>query len=198
MLEKLVTRSVNYLLRNNAIFEEDRDIFLYGFHSLYSNILSITAILLISILLNQVQQTILYHISFILLRNTAGGFHAKTLLRCFVMSMIIWLLSLWCIQHIAKPLVCIWVAGAAKIIVWKTAPVEHENSPLNEFKRRRMKLLSKIVSACLFISILLILTIRHNNSCWVAGSLAFGMATHAILVLAALYQLSAKKEQTTR
>lgn len=63
MLEKIITKSTDYLIRNRVIEEDDRDVYEYGFHSLYNNIIDIASILVISIFLHQVPQTALYRSS---------------------------------------------------------------------------------------------------------------------------------------
>jgi accessory gene regulator B len=184
VLEKMIKKSTDYLIRNHVIDEDDRDVYEYGFHSLYNNIIDITSILIISVWLKQVPQTILYHISFVALRNTAGGFHAKTHFRCFIMSTSIWLLSLWGISHIAATEVCIALAGLSVFFVWLKAPIEHVNNPLSMKKRKHMKIFSRIIVIIFFVIVIatsVLLADKHN---WIAASLAYGMATQMLLILA--------------
>ena len=154
MLDKLITTSTNYLVRRQVINEDDRDIYEYGFHALYNNIIDISSIVIISLWLGQIPQSILYHLSFVAIRQSAGGFHAKTHLRCFVMSTAIWLFSLWGIFQTSSPAVCIALAGVSLILVWVKAPIEHENSPMDYDKFKHMKVLSRILSTSFFIVIL--------------------------------------------
>lgn len=180
MLNTLIQKSTDYLISLNAIDADDRDIYEYGFHSLYSNIIIFLIIGLISITINQFPQTAVYHIAFILMRSNAGGYHAKTQVQCFFMSIIIWALSLWTIANISSPIVTIYLSLLSTIIIWAKAPVEHKNNPMSEKKHLRMVIRSRIISAGLFVVVVLIslLNILHI---WVAVSLAIGMVSHAIL-----------------
>jgi accessory gene regulator B len=182
-LDSLINASTDYLIRYKVIDPDDRDVYDYGFHALYNNIIDIISIVTISALLHQIPQTVIYHISFVILRNTAGGFHAKTRLRCFIMSTIIWLLSLWGISQTASPVICIGLAGISALLIWTKAPIEHVNSPLSEEKYRRMRALSRIASMVFFIAVVFSSTMTNNMSIWIAASLAYGMASHALLVL---------------
>ncbi|MDR1541403.1 MAG: accessory gene regulator B family protein [Clostridiales bacterium] len=192
MLDILTSKSTDYLILNEVIAEDDRDVYEYGFHALYNNIIDISSIAIISVWLNQVPQTILYHISFIILRNIAGGFHAKTHLRCFIMSTVIWLLSLLAISMMALPLNCLGLAGVAVVLIWVKAPVEHDNSPLSAEKHRRMKLYSRVASA-VFFTIILFTYLLMKEYIWIAVSLAYGMASHAFLILGSLLQARLSK-----
>ncbi|GLC79279.1 accessory gene regulator ArgB-like protein [Lacrimispora brassicae] len=183
MIEKMTKISTDYLIRNRVIDEEDRDIYEYGFHSLYNNIIDIASILIISVWLQQVVQTILYHISFVALRNTAGGFHAQTHFRCFIMSTSIWLLSLWGISHIASTEVCIALAGLSVFFVWLKAPIEHKNNPLSTKKQKRMKIFSRIIVIIFFVIILSTSVLLPDKYNWITASLAYGMVTHMLLIL---------------
>ena len=139
MLEKLITVSTNYLIHNQVIDEDDRDVYEYGFHTLYNNIIDIVSIVIIALLFNTVPQTIVYHVSFVLLRNTAGGYHTKTHLRCFTMSTTILITSLFVITWVTSPILSIGLACLSTILIWVKAPMEHENNPMSIGKYNRMK-----------------------------------------------------------
>lgn len=193
VLDKLIIASTDFLVRRQVIDENDRDVYEYGFHALYNNIIDITSIAIISVCLNQVLQTILYHLTFVILRNTAGGFHAKTHLHCFIMSTIIWLLSLWGISQTTSSAICIGLAGLSVFLVWAKAPIEHINSPLGIEKYKRMRLSSRIFSAIYFVIVLCVVMIVDESYIWVTASLAYGMVSHALLMLIALSQAFFRK-----
>lgn len=193
MLNKLISKSTDCLVRNHVVDEDDRDVYEYGFHTLFNNVIDISSIIVISLWLNQIPQTLLYHVSFVVLRNTAGGYHAKTHFRCFLMSTVIWLVSLWGISQVASPGVCIGLAAFSTSLIWGKAPIEHINSPLSTRKKKRLKTLSRIASAVFFMAIVLSSIVLGDKYRWIPASLAYGMASHAILILGALLQ---KKEPT--
>lgn len=188
MLDKLINASTNYLVRREVIDEADRDVYEYGFHALYNNIIDITSIALISVWLNQVPQTVLYHVTFIVMRNTAGGFHAKTHLRCFILSTMVWLFSLWGISGTISPVICLVSAGLAVALYWAKAPLEHINSPLSAEKRKRMRKLSRFYAVVFFAAILAIALLMDESCIWMAAALTYGLASHALLMLIALSQ----------
>ena len=94
MLETLIRKSTDYFISHDIIDADDRDVYEYGFHALYSNVVIFSVIGLIAFFAKQLPTTIVYHVAFIVMRNNAGGYHAKTQIRCFFMSTIKWIISL--------------------------------------------------------------------------------------------------------
>jgi len=189
VLEKLITISTNYLVHNQVIAEDDRDIYEYGFHAIYNNIIDIVSIVIIASFFNMVPETIVYHISFIPLRNTAGGYHTKTHLRCFIMSTTILITSLFAITRVTSPILSIGLACLSTILIWVKAPIEHENNPMSKGKFNRMKVLSRTLSIIFLCLVFLINIFMDISLRWIAISLALGMASHTILLLAAIAQI---------
>lgn len=191
MLSKLIDVSTDFLIRHQIIDPDDRDVYEYGFHALYNNIFDIASIIVIALLLHQVPQTLVYHIAFIPMRSSAGGYHTATHTQCFLASTAIWLLSLWGIT-LAGPALPIGLAAFSCLLVWVKAPVEHENNPMSERKYKRMKYLCRTLST-LFLGLVILITIYADASYqWLPASLAFGVFSQALLMTAALIQLKRK------
>jgi len=196
MLDKLITESTNYLIYNQVIDEEHRDVYEYGFHILYINIIDIVSIAIIALLFGTVPQTIVYHVSFILLRNTAGGYHAKTHLRCFMISTAIFLMSLFIVSWVASPILSISLACLSALFIWAKAPVEHENNPMSMEKYNHMKILSRTFSVIFLCLVFLINIFMDASLRWVAMSLALGMASQTMLLFAAIAQTLRNRKTT--
>lgn len=188
MLNKIIRSSTDFLINCHVIEEDDRDVYEYGFESLYHNIIDIISIAIIALWFHMVVQVIVYHVAFICLRSSAGGYHSKTHLRCFFMSTAILLLSLLGISQISSSLFCIFIAALSLILIWLRSPLEHENSPLNPAKKARLKTISKIFSLIFFIVILVMSLIDYASLDWIMSSLTFGIASHILLFVSGLIQ----------
>jgi accessory gene regulator B len=197
MMDKLIFKSTEYLIHQKVIDEDDRDVYEYGFHSLYSNVINIICIISISLFLKMVPQVILYHIVFISLRSSAGGYHSSTYLRCFLVSTTVLLLSLFGMLHLKSSLLYIGFAFFSVIIIWMKAPVEHFNSPLGVKKRKRLKYISRVLSILFFIAILILIIFIDISLRWIAVSIAFGMVSHTLLFVAAIAKDRMIKNSTT-
>lgn len=188
MLNKIIRSSTDFLINCHVIEEDDRDVYEYGFESLYHNIIDIISIVVIALWFHMVLQVIVYHVAFVCLRSSAGGYHSKTHLRCFFMSTAILLISLLGIAKISSPIFYVCIALLSLILIWLWSPVEHENSPLSSEKRRRLRGISRIFSLVLFMVILFISLFDYAPLNWIAPSLTFGIASHIILFVSGLIQ----------
>lgn len=188
MLNKIIHSSTDFLINCHVIEEDDRDVYEYGFESLYHNIVDIISIVAIALWFHMVLQVIVYHVAFVCLRSSAGGYHSKTHLRCFFMSTAILLISLLGISKISSSIFCVFIALLSLVLIWLRSPVEHENSPLSAEKRRRLKRISRIFSLAFFIVILFMSLIDHASLNWIAPSLTFGIASHILLFVSGLIQ----------
>lgn len=189
MLDKLIVISTDYLIQKNVIDEDDRDVYEYGFHSIYSRVVNLTFVLVVSIWLNQLAQTIVYHIAFSIMRSVAGGFHANTRLKCFLISMSIWLSSLWAINNVVYP---VFLTLIPVLLVWVLAPVEHYNNPLSDKKRNKMKFMSRFFSIILF-AIIFVISVVIKNNLWIASSIGYAMVSHCILLIPKSFDPDASK-----
>ena len=178
-MQLIIGKIVSFLMRNEAIEAEDQDVYEYGLYVILTDVMDIVATTIIAILLHIVPQTILYHVAFIPLRRTAGGYHASTPMRCFCLSITTWLLAMWLIGMTAQfTLISVVLAGISCFIVWRFAPVEHENNPLTEDEVVSMRKRSRILTAS-FAGIVAFSTLIAQIPEWVPSSIAYGMLSLA-------------------
>lgn len=188
MFAELAAKSVGFLIRNDIVKKDDEDIYIYGFHLLYINIIDILSIILISCWLNQVFETILYHLSFVTLRYLAGGYHAKTHMRCFIVSTSMWLLSMYAIHHTTNLLFTISFGLISVILIWLKSPRVHIHNPMSQLKKHKMKWRSRIASILLLVIIIIITCIPDHDLFWVTASLVYGMTSHSLLFIISLME----------
>ena len=187
-MDRLIRLSTDFLIDHGVIAPDDRDVYEYGFHAIYQNIFSLGVVVILAFLLRQVPQTLLFHIVFIPMKSVAGGYHATTRMRCFVISMVIWLASLGLIALVTlAPYVALIMSLTSCIIIWIIAPVEHENNPLSAKKRRLMMRLSRVISAtfCLGTVAMLVAFPAYG---WIGASIAVSMLAMSISLLVAYLQ----------
>ena len=184
MIGRAARASANFLIRSNAVCESDREVCEYGFHALYNSIVDIASILAIAACAKMLPEAIAYHIAFVPMRNTAGGWHAKTRAACFAFSTAIFAASLWASSHLASSAASISLGLFSALLVWAASPIEHENSPLSRAKQARMKKVSRILSIGLFAAILASDMLAYLRRA--AMPLALGMASQSLLALMAL------------
>ena len=76
MLSKAAEQCTEYLIKYNKITEQQKSIYKYGFELLVSTAVCIGAILVCGILGGYGKEAIIFLLSFIPIRITAGGYHA--------------------------------------------------------------------------------------------------------------------------
>lgn len=86
MFLRLAQRITRKLRNKKYIEPEESEIFEYGFFLVISQIVYSTICLLCGIFFCCVIECIIFYISFMVIREYAGGFHASTELRCFLFS----------------------------------------------------------------------------------------------------------------
>lgn len=153
---KVVDKLVVKLIKDGAIEEEDREIYEYGFHQGIIMLINIACTILIGIVMKLFWEVLVFMAAYIPLRTNAGGFHAKTQLRCFFYSNFLVVIILAFGKILAGKiliLAVLAVLGAAVII--PLAPVEDQNKPLDEKevevygRKARIVLIVDLVAACI-------------------------------------------------
>lgn len=89
-LSNLITRN---LLKRNVIFDEEKELYDYGLFMLISYVVFFIISILFGIILNIPFLSIIFYISFCLVRNFAGGIHANSEIKCDIITTILILVS---------------------------------------------------------------------------------------------------------
>jgi accessory gene regulator B len=188
-MEWLVQKTIGFIRLHVSLPGEDIDIYEYGLEILIADIITFAVTFIVAAILNVVFQTVFYYIAFIGLRRCAGGYHASTRMRCFVISMSTWLIAMWIIG-LSSSLVALSILFSliSCAIIWLFAPVENHNNPLSAAQEKRMKRISRIYSTTMVgAAIVATALIPAGIPDWIAASLAYGMLFFSIsLTVAAI------------
>lgn len=141
---KIVTMAIAY----GVIAEKDRNIYTVAISSLFFSFFTWSTLLLLGIYFQKIIGCLIFLLFHIPLRIYAGGFHQKTRVKCYVQSIIIFLLLLlmatlpvqnWIMVH--------WIIlmVPATVLTWILSPVEAINKPLNREERKHHKLVSRAI-----------------------------------------------------
>ncbi len=141
------------LASHGIISAEDEALYSYGLRQGAVFLLNIATTLCIGWLLGMVKESVVFMLSYLPLRRMAGGYHARTQLRCYLLGMVLTVSVLLAAKWLPwNGVLCsVLLVAASAIIVW-LAPVEDSNKPLDEVekayfgKRTRQLLLVAIVA----------------------------------------------------
>lgn len=157
MIEKIALSVAVYFADKSAYKRDDVDTYKYGFELLFSTIFNITSIMIISFFMQIAFEGILFLISVISLRVTAGGYHAKGHGLCFLVNNMTYILFVVLLQYLFVNYLIhysFFSVIAALTIIWFLSPIEAENKPLSEMKKIRVRNKSLIIA---FTNIVLVI-----------------------------------------
>ncbi len=170
---------------SKGLQEDDKDIYLFGVYQGAILLLNICTALLIGVALNMLLEIVIYLICFLPLRIIAGGYHAKTQLRCYIMSSFTTVIILLGIQFLQQQ-ESIWEFLSYIVsfgIIWRFAPVADANKPLLEKEqviyqkkvRKVLLLLTGIAALTYFLGFNIISTVIEVSVCFLSVILLMGI-----------------------
>ena len=134
MLSRIATYLTDYLIRLEVLMSDDRDLYIYGFFLLVSHFFYLVVTLLAGMLFDVVLESIVFYSVFMVIRNYAGGVHAKNEIVCTLLTTISILVSIsimsymYNCNYIIIPLIML-LFGSISIICF--APLDSEEKPLD-------------------------------------------------------------------
>lgn len=148
LLARLAGKIGNNLVHSGVIKEEDAEIYIYGINQILTYVLNVSSALIIGLIFDVFTEVAVFMAAYIPLRSFAGGYHAKTPLRCYVFSVIMLIVVSIGLKylHIAD-WVYYAVLAAATLVVLVLSPVEDRNKPLDEIEHRVYKKHAAIIVA---------------------------------------------------
>ena len=125
----LSKKCAEILVRHGKISDAQINLYKYGFELLFSTAITLGFILLLSVFGGYVSQIIIFSLYFIPIRIAAGGYHAKSYGRCFVLTNFISISCIeisrymWEIKSIFVEILLVVSFAAACKYIWDNAPI---------------------------------------------------------------------------
>lgn len=162
--ETLSHKIGNNLVHSNVIKEEDVEIYIYGINQILVSVLNVSSTLIIGLILGMLLESIIFMAAYIPLRTFAGGYHAKTPTRCYILSLIIIIIVLAGIKYISVLDIVYYVVLTAEVlIIILLSPVEDRNKPLDEIEEKVYKNRIIFITSAEFVISLLFKVIGLDN-----------------------------------
>lgn len=156
-LTKLSRQIGDNLVKSDVVKSEDAEIYIYGINQILVSVLNVSSALIIGLIFGVFFEIAVFMTAYIPLRSFAGGFHAKTPLRCYIFSIIMLVVVSIGFKYLS---IAVWayyaILTAAFIIVVLLSPVEDKNKPLDDLEYKVYKKRAIIIAVIeLVISVLL-------------------------------------------
>lgn len=151
----IMNRIMDFLLRQKIVEAQDAELVEFGLKQGIYYLINIAVTLGMGALFREIIPSALFLLCFMVLRSYAGGYHAKTVLRCFIMSVGIIAAVMGSIHFLSWPAaVMLLVTGGASLGLWFLSPVDNDKRRLDALEksvyRRRSRI---IIIAELFVAV---------------------------------------------
>lgn len=195
MYDRLIRHGVDFMYVHGNVNEENREIYSYGLELIIMYLVNAGTLLLLGLIFRCFLQTLLLLFGFSLLQSFAGGYHAMTHLRCFLLMLVGWAVTMLLIPLIAtfSYLHCLLAIFGLSVICL-LAPVKHENYPMSTEKERKMRKISCCI-ALLLCSIVFICSVPFLGVRTFAVVLGTTMFMSAISMICAVLKEVLHKEK---
>ena len=186
MKEKFINSSINFISK----YQECDDLKLkrlkYGLEGIYSLIVKISVVILISIITKTLTETLLFILFYAGIRTFSFGWHAKSNIACWITTLLIYNVILYFIINIDYPIYIGYIIlGISLISMLLWAPADTPKRPLI---RKKQRLKSKILS----IIVLLLYTIIYMtiNSNPLKNIILYSLLIQTILINPITYKIT--------
>lgn len=150
----LIDKIGNRFVRDGIITEEDKELYTYGMQQGVLILLNIISAIIIGFIFNMVWQSVVFLLLYIPLRSYAGGYHARTQIRCYLVSLFIMIIALVGMRTIQWTSLTALISVIISVsFIFLLTPVEDVNKPLEASERiiyrqktRRILLLEVLIT----------------------------------------------------
>lgn len=142
-LAKCLTDS---LYDDGTISDDEKEIVQFGFESIGGNLLGIIVTLIVGICFKQVLDALFLWLLLFPLRKNAGGFHAETKSRCFLVSVIMLIIT-FSLYTVPDHTVLFYSLSSiiAGSFIWVLAPVGNLTKELDRVEHKVYRIRSRII-----------------------------------------------------
>lgn len=152
MYYKLISNGVNFICEYGNGNEENREIYSYGLDIMIMYFMHCGALLILGIIFNRVFETLLLLFGFALLQCFGGGYHAMTHLRCFLLMLAGWAVSMLLIPVVEEFFALSYMLMLFGIFtIFLLSPIKHVNFPMSKEKEIKMRITARLIAESLCI-----------------------------------------------
>ena len=183
---KLISDKVACYLCKDEDCKDNYGLYEYAVYIILSSLFHIATIIVLGLCFNLLVESLMFYFSFISIRKFAGGYHAKTPVRCYVFSVIstVFILVVMKIILVVDSLLIMYVLLSLDLIcvilICMLSPIDTDNNPLNNREKKVYKTISVVASITIFgVSYVLMLFSLSN----IGASFIFGMFMSTLVLI---------------
>lgn len=186
MKEKFINSSINFISK----YQECDDLKLkrlkYGLEGIYSLIVKISVVILISIITKTLTETLLFILFYAGIRTFSFGWHANSNIACWITTLLIYNIILYFIINIDYPIYIGYIIlGISLISMLLWAPADTPKRPLI---RKKQRLKSKILSITVLVLYAVIYVTINSNP--LKNIILYSLLIQTILINPITYKIT--------
>jgi Membrane protein putatively involved in post-translational modification of the autoinducing quorum-sensing peptide len=197
MTKQIVNAITSFFVQENIVNADNVEIYQYGIEQILINLRIFIIIGMIATISDMWIETIFISLGIIPIRMVAGGYHAKTLTRCSVLTILVYTLNIFLVSllkaNISNQVIyALWII--VLLLIFAFAPIDHMNMRLNireTILAKRNSRIIGIVLAGLSISTMILLGARNKFSL----SILMGVLTAAVALCVGSIARRSKNEE---
>lgn len=190
MINELSEKIANRLLRKKVIDDEEKEIYRYGMNQILLSLINIITIIMMGILLDMLWQCLVFTFSFMIIRTYAGGYHASTQARCYLLTVSIITATLSVIKYVEiNNYICLILLSISSVIILILSPVGSENKPLDDIEIIIYRKKTIIVWCVEFLIAILFILVNVKE---ISICITLAQVDLALCLLSAKYKTSKK------
>lgn len=185
-MNNIINWLLMHMISEECIQKEEKDIYQFGIECLLLKSIHYISYLVIAFFLHSIINLMITASIFVPLRNTSGGYHAKTRIGCYIFSCFM-VIAICMIDKIYFPMWIYFAEGIvanATILLW--APIENDNRTLEEFEKHKFH--NRAIFLVLISDVIIFFLMADGNS-RIAGCLLHGIMVAATLLLMGKYKV---------
>lgn len=172
----------DWLIRQKAISADERELYAYAVHCLFSLIYPLVFALVIGAFLGMPIEAVAMIIPFIVVRKFSGGYHADSFYKCLIISSIVIVTMLQISKYINNNMFFNVIYIGSSILLMIFSPIDSANKQLDNDDKRFCKKVTILIVLVLFIIVELL---------WIAGYRHYTKYIEVGVILAELLQIVA-------
>lgn len=160
-MRRLALNLSKSFVTQGLITESDIEIYRYGLEMLISSTFTSLSVIILACFLDSLEYGFLYLLITIPLRVTAGGYHANTFQRCFIISNLLYATLSFILRllHTNCTNIYLWLFTLylSAIYIYLKSPVQNEHQPLDTdtIKRNKKHVTIYLILDCIIINTLM-------------------------------------------
>lgn len=165
MINNLSVHLVDRLLAKGSIDHDERELYIYGFFMLLSQLMYFILTIVLGLLFQCFFESIIFYIAFQFIRRYAGGYHAKTETRCEILSFLSIIGSIGIIRLSEMydfRIVLLSITLFSAVCIFILCPLDTPEKPLSKKEFKYFRKISWFILFVITIAVAISLYFKFN------------------------------------